>query len=83
MQSLRTLTLQVSVLVTHIAPAGASAAPVTLADAYASDPAGNLNQYQGFLLQCRMVFTQRPQEFPTDRVHMNYGVGLLRGCAST
>lgn len=51
---------------------------------YACDPEpydGDLNKCRGFLLQCRLVFSQRARLFPTDISKINHIIGLLRGRA--
>lgn len=51
---------------------------------YACDPEpfqGDLDKCRGFLLQCRLIFSQRPNAFPSDEAKINYIIGLLRGTA--
>lgn len=53
-------------------------------ESYAPDPepfAGDLDKCRGFLLQCSLVFNQRPQTFPSDQSKVHYILGLLRGRA--
>lgn len=67
-------------------PSGAAGAeaPAVLppGDSYACDPEpfdGNFNRCQGFLLQCRLVFSQHAWLFPFDKAKINFIIGLLRG----
>ena len=49
-----------------------------------SDPEpfdGNLDLCRGFLLQCGLVFAQRPASFFSDASKTRYVLGLLRGRA--
>lgn len=53
-------------------------------DSYACDPEpfhGDLNHCCGFLLQCRLVISQRSRLFPTDAAKINYIISLLHGKA--
>uniref|UniRef100_A0A8D3CDT3 DUF4939 domain-containing protein n=1 Tax=Scophthalmus maximus TaxID=52904 RepID=A0A8D3CDT3_SCOMX len=43
--------------------------------------AGELNKCRGFLLQCGLVFQQKPQSFSTESAKVHYVLGLLRGRA--
>lgn len=54
------------------------------ASSYACDPDpydGDLGKCRGFILQCRLVFSQRAHLFPSDRSKINYIIGRLRGRA--
>lgn len=42
---------------------------------------GDLDKCWSFLLQCRLVFAQRPLLFASDTARINYIFGLLRGRA--
>lgn len=49
-------------------------------DSYACDSEpfdGNLGQCRGFLLQCRVIFSQRLHLFASDEAKINYIIGLL------
>ena len=53
-------------------------------DSHVSDPEpfyGDLEKCQGFVLQCGLIFRQRPLSFSTDAAKINYVVGLMRGRA--
>lgn len=52
-------------------------------NSYACDPEpdGDLNNCQGLILQCLLVFSQRARLFPTEPSKINYVIGLLRGRA--
>lgn len=63
------------------AATGTSAGP---RDSYACDPElfnGDLDKCRGFLLQCRLVFSQRLLWFASDEAKINYIISLLRGRA--
>lgn len=91
------LTSQVANLVTLTTlPPSASPPPVppTVAPGSAAAPAlreppttspepftGELNKCRGFLLQCRLVFQQKPLSFSTESSKVHYALGLLRGKA--
>uniref|UniRef100_A0AAY5KLT4 DUF4939 domain-containing protein n=1 Tax=Esox lucius TaxID=8010 RepID=A0AAY5KLT4_ESOLU len=51
--------------------------PVTAPEPFA----GELNKCRGFLLQCGLVYRQKPQSFATDSSKVHYALGLLRGRA--
>lgn len=58
------------------------AAPVR--EAHIPDPkpyAGDLGRCRGFLLQCSLVFDQKPVTYASDRAKISYVVGLLEGRA--
>uniref|UniRef100_A0AAY5JZ72 Uncharacterized protein n=1 Tax=Esox lucius TaxID=8010 RepID=A0AAY5JZ72_ESOLU len=42
---------------------------------------GELNKCRGFLLQCGLVFQQRPLSFASEASKVHYTLGLLRGKA--
>ena len=59
-------------------------APALPRDSHVSDPDpffGDLDKCRGFLLQCGLVFQQRPVSFSSDVAKLNYVIGLLRGRA--
>ena len=51
--------------------------PVTSPEPFA----GELNKCRGFLLQCRLVFAQKPHSFASETSKVQYALGLLRGRA--
>lgn len=64
------------------ASAAAAVAPTSPSDAYMCDPEpfdGDIDKCRGFLLQCRLVFSQRSRMFPSDAAKINYVIGLLQG----
>lgn len=74
----------------HLASSGATAgsgeggAAAPSGSSHACDPEpfdGDLSKCRGFLLQCRLVFAQRPHLFTSDSGKINYIIGLLRGRA--
>ena len=76
------LSHQISSLAAASSPRVAPAAPVP--DSRITDPepfGGELDKCRGFLLQCSLVFKQRPQAFSVDSAKINYVIGLLRGRA--
>lgn len=90
------LTNQVAMLTSHLAqtvpaaqpsqsaPPTPSAPPSQSRESYVTDPepfAGDLDKCRGFLLQCSLVFNQRPHTFPSDQSKVHYIMGLLRGRA--
>jgi len=91
LQQISQLTNQVAMLATHLVlPVSQSAPSVPpqlfpfVWESYAPDPepfSGDANKCRGFLLQCSLVFLQRPQTFPTDSAKVRYMIGLLRGTA--
>jgi len=93
LQQISQLTNQVAMLSTHLAPPvslsqSVPSAPPLLSpfvrESYAPDPepfSGDANRCRGFVLQCSLVFLQRPQTFPTDSAKIRYVIGLLRGRA--
>lgn len=69
-------------LVSVPVPADAAATPAPPAESYACDPEpfdGNLDRCRGFVMQCELVFSQRPRSFPSDPTKINYIVSLLSG----
>lgn len=87
---LATLACLLDALVQHLDPissrgaagnsdgGGAAATP----DAYACDPEpddADLSKCRGFVLQSRLVFSQRARLFHSDQAKINYIVFLLRG----
>lgn len=57
-------------------------APTSPSDAYMCDPEPfdrDIDKCRGFLLQCRLVFSQHPRMFPSDAAKINYVIGLLQG----
>ena len=67
-------------------PSQPEVAPTSSAsrDIHVSDPdpfSGDLEKCRGFLLQCGLVFLQRPLSFSTDSAKINYSIGLFRGRA--
>jgi len=93
LQQISQLTNQVAILSTHLAPPvsisqSVPSAPPLLSpfvrESYAPDPepfSGDATKCRGFVLQCSLVFLQRPQTFPTDSAKIPYVIGLLRGRA--
>lgn len=76
-QSMYELTQNMACFNSLHSPSGAAAPP---GDWYAcnSEPFdGNLGQCRGFLLQCRVVFSQRLHLFASDEAKINYIIGLL------
>lgn len=72
----------------HMARLASSGSPSPPAvgprDSYACDPElfnGDLDKCRGFLLQCRLVFSQRLLWYASDEEKINYIIGLLRGRA--
>uniref|UniRef100_A0A667WXZ9 CCHC-type domain-containing protein n=1 Tax=Myripristis murdjan TaxID=586833 RepID=A0A667WXZ9_9TELE len=86
MATVSQLTQQVAQLATSVKAVATPQAPATSPprDNHVSDPEpfqGDLDKCRGFLLQCALVFRQRPQSFATDGARINYVIGLLRGRA--
>jgi len=93
LQQISQLTDQVAMLSTHLAPPVSLSQSVPSAlpllspfiwESYAPDPepfSRDANRCRGFILQCSLVFLQRPQTFPTDSAKIRYVIGLLRGRA--
>lgn len=81
------LSVQVSTLAAATIPRdGSGAASAAVRESHACNPEPfdrNLGKCRGFLLQCCLVFEQRPQSFSLDSAKVNYVVGLLRGKALT
>lgn len=77
------LSVQVSTLAAATIPCdGSGAASAAVREFHACNPEPfdrNLGKCRGFLLQCCLVFEQRPQSFSLDSAKVNYVVGLLRG----
>ncbi len=49
-------------------------------DSHVSDPEpfdGDINKCWGYLLQCKLVFSQRPAVFPAEASRISYMLGLL------
>lgn len=62
-------------------------APVTVSSREPSIPpsehyTGEVGACRRFLLQCSLVFDQKPSAFLTDRAKLAYAVNILRGKAS-
>ena len=77
------LTHQVSELSRNISSL-AAAVTVPVPDSRVTDPepfGGELEKCRGFLLQCSLVFKQRPRAFSVDSAKIHYVIGLLRGKA--
>jgi len=58
--------------------------PIPTWESYAPDPehfSGDAGKCQGFILQCSLVFHQRPRTFPTDQLRVCFVIRLLRGRA--
>lgn len=58
--------------------------PAASTESYVPDPepfSGDCSLCRGFLHQCAMVFTQRPQTFASDPAKVRYILGLLSGRA--
>lgn len=65
-------------------PVAAAPVPPPPRDSHATDPepfSGQMDKCRGFLLQCAMMFQQRPQTFVSDQSKIQYLLGLLRGRA--
>lgn len=84
-QELTALRQPVSALQAPALPVVAPAVRVALScDSYPYDLEpfdSNLDQCTGFLLQCRLVFSQWSRLFPTDESKKNFVIGLHRGRA--
>lgn len=68
-------------------PAAAAAsppAPLPAKESHATDPetfSGDLGKCRGFLMQCAMMFSQKPLTFSSESSKICFVLGLLRGQA--
>lgn len=94
MESSHVLTTQVSELTRQVSALAATvktsldleSRPTTTTprETHVSDPepfSGDLDLCRGFLLQCRLIFAQRPISFASELSKIHYVLGLLRGKA--
>ena len=80
------LTRQVSVFAATVKSSLASEprTPTAPRETHVSDPepfSGDLDLCRGFLLQCQLIFAQRPVSFASELSKIHYVLGLLRGKA--
>uniref|UniRef100_A0AAY5L4M1 Uncharacterized protein n=1 Tax=Esox lucius TaxID=8010 RepID=A0AAY5L4M1_ESOLU len=91
-QQVAQLSSQIATLFLPSAPSSPPSQPASVAvDAtpHAREPpvtspepfSGELNKCRGFLLQCGLVFQQRPLSFASEASKVHYTLGLLRGKA--